>query len=124
MTQHLTTGRRGEEITADYLKKKGYKILAMNWKLAHVPAAGELDIVAKRGEDLIFVEVKAMSANDVFYPEDHFTSAKARKTLRAARLWLAENKQFDKPWQIDLVAVSFGAGGAHEVVQYEQVVTG
>ena len=119
---HLTLGRRGEEIAANYLKEKGYKIIEMNWKPASIPGAGELDIVAGRGEDFIFVEVKAMSANDIFYPEDHFTKAKAHKTLRAARLWLSENKYIGKPWQIDLITVEFSVSGSAEAKQYERVV--
>ncbi|OHA52549.1 MAG: hypothetical protein A3A97_02320 [Candidatus Terrybacteria bacterium RIFCSPLOWO2_01_FULL_40_23] len=117
-------GRRGEEIAADFLREKGYKIIEMNWKPASIPGAGELDIVAKRGEDFIFVEVKAMSANDTFYPEDHFNSVKARKTLRAARLWLSENKFLDKPWQIDLITVDFDSGGSSNIKHYEQAVLG
>jgi len=118
-----TVGRRGEEIAANYLKEKGYKILEMNWKPASIPGAGELDIVAKRGEDFIFVEVKAMSVNDTFYPEDHFTKAKAHKTLRTARLWLSENNYIGRPWQIDLITVDFDSGGTSNVKHYEQVVT-
>ncbi|KKR46274.1 MAG: hypothetical protein UT82_C0016G0015 [Parcubacteria group bacterium GW2011_GWB1_40_14] len=125
-------GRRGEEIAADFLREKGYKIIEMNWKPASIPGAGELDIVAKRGEDFVFVEVKAMSVNDLsraqsrdtFYPEDHFNSAKARKTLRAARLWLSENKFLDKPWQIDLITVDFDSGGSSNIKHYEQAVLG
>jgi len=122
-SMNINVGRRGEEIAADYLKKKGYKIIARNWKPAKLPTAGEIDIVAKRGEDFVFVEVKALSQNDTFYPEDHFTPDKAAKTIRAARLWLAENNSLDRPWQIDLIAIEMYAGGQEHIFHYEQVVS-
>jgi len=100
------TGKRGEDIAAEFLKKKRYKILERNWRPGVKGAANlELDIVARRGEDIVFVEVKALSRDDSFSPEDHFTAPKARRVRTAARLWLAENGFEAVPWQVDLVAV-------------------
>ena len=80
----------------------------------------ELDIVARKGEDTVFVEVKALSRGDLFLPEDHFTAPKARRVRTAARLWLAENGFEAVPWQIDLIAVVI-RGEYPDIRHYERV---
>ena len=115
------TGKRGEDIAAEFLKKKRYKILERNWRPGVKGAANlELDIVARRGEDIVFVEVKALSRDDSFSPEDHFTAQKARRVRPAARLWLAENGFEAVPWQVDLVAVVI-RGEFRDIRHYERV---
>lgn len=69
---------------------------------------GELDIVAMKGKDIVFVEVKAgSSTNPAWRPEIHVTSTKAMRLKRAAQVWLSMNKKLDSPWQIDVIAVDF-----------------
>ncbi len=115
------TGKRGEDIAAEFLKKKRYKILERNWRPGVKGAANlELDIVARRGEDIVFVEVKALSRDDSFSPEDHFTAPKAGGFRPAARLWLAENGFEAVPWQVDLVAVVI-RGEFRDIRHYERV---
>jgi len=115
------TGKRGEDIAAEFLKKKGYKILTRNWRPGMKGAANlELDIVARKGEDTVFVEVKALSRDDLFLPEDHFTAPKARRVRTAARLWLAENGFEAVPWQVDLIAVVI-RGEYPDIRHYERV---
>ena len=104
-------GNEGEEIAAEYLKKKGYRVLARNWSVRgrNGKMMGELDIVAKKGKDIVFVEVKAGSSNDpAWRPEIHVTTTKAVRLKRAALVWLAMNKKLNAPWQIDVIAVDFG----------------
>ena len=72
---------------------------------------GELDIVARKRRDIVFVEVKAGSSKDAAYrPEVHVTGEKIKRLKRAAQVWLSMKRKLDAPWQIDVIAVDFSAG--------------
>jgi putative endonuclease len=95
-------GRFGEKIAQNYLKNKGYKILARNFKRKW----GEIDIVAKRGKKIIFFEVKTILERKGFFPEDEIDQKKKRQLIKIAQIYLSENKiPLNSPWQIDIVAV-------------------
>ena len=66
MAAHNDLGKRGEQLAADYLKKKGYAILERNWKYGNL----ELDIIARNKTDIIFVEVKTRSDDSLLRPEE------------------------------------------------------
>ncbi len=100
-------GNFGEKIAVKYLKKQGYKILDQNFRYK---GYGEIDIIAKKGKDLSFVEVKTreITANDSPYaPEDNITYFKQKQLIKLAKIYLAKNKltDLDIPWQIDVIAV-------------------
>ncbi len=54
MARHNETGKWGEELATEHLIEQGYSILSQNWKLGHL----EIDIVARKGQELVFAEVK------------------------------------------------------------------
>ena len=97
-------GRAAEEAAARYLIKAGWRLLGRNVRVGR----GELDIVARRGPVLAFVEVKARRTNTCGAPEDAVGAAKRRQVARLAELWLAA-----RPWALkgvdevrfDIVAV-------------------
>jgi putative endonuclease len=78
-------GRAAEQVAADYLEEAGYRILARNARVGR----GELDIVARRGGALVFVEVKARRTRACGSPEDAVTPLKQRQVGRLAERWLA-----------------------------------
>jgi len=137
MLDRKSLGTFGEDLAVEYLKKRGYKILDRNWRVKF----GEIDIVAKKpfgaaqgeGDAFVFVEVKTLTsqrANDStsqggyeFRPEDHFTPQKQRKIKRLAELWLLQNKKENRPWQIDLLAITSGPEGPR-MQHYPQAVIG
>ncbi|MBQ9757940.1 MAG: YraN family protein [Clostridia bacterium] len=82
-----TTGRLGEDVAAAYLKKQGYKILAQNYRCK----AGEIDIIAKDGEDLVFVEVKTRSSEQFGTPAEAVTYYKKRSFVNSAKWYMAQN---------------------------------
>ena len=99
----------GETLAIKYLKNKGYKILDRNFRYK---GYGEIDIIAKKGEDLHFVEVKARkNIGDIYTPEDNITYFKQKQLIKLAKIYLAKhlpaNRQenYDIPWQIDVIAV-------------------
>lgn len=104
------TGRRGEELAADWLRHAGFTICARNWRQGRY----ELDIVALRGEELHFVEVKTRRADGLTSPEQAMTPAKCRAMRRAAACYLSRHATDADP-RFDLCAVEFAPDGAAEV---------
>jgi len=100
-------GRLGENIAVGWLEKKGYKILERNFSFCDNFKKGELDIVAKKGETIIFFEVKATDSESfVFFPEDRVNFKKRKQLLKIGQEWLIKNKlSLDIPWQFDVISV-------------------
>lgn len=104
----LARGRAAEEAAARYLAGRGWKILARN---ARFPG-GELDIVAREGKVVVFVEVRSARRGSPFAPEASLTPAKRENLVRAAAAWLARFGEKDCMCRFDLVAVVFSGGRA------------
>jgi putative endonuclease len=100
---HITIGKRGEELAVAYLRDKNYKIYDQNIRLGR----DEIDIIAydKEQRTLVFVEVKTRSRFDIdFLPALGLTPRKKRAMKRAAWKWMHQ-KEFDAPWRIDVILV-------------------
>jgi putative endonuclease len=109
-------GREAEELVARRLIAAGWEIIARNARSRH----GELDIVAREGTTLVFVEVKASRRGAAFGPERPVLAVDTRKQRRIRRLaaaWLAERR--DAPYcaeiRFDVLGVTFDRGRAVEV---------
>jgi putative endonuclease len=100
-------GQRGEEIAAAYLQQQGYVIVTCNWRCP----VGELDIVAREGETLAFVEVRARRGDRFGTAEESITHAKQAKLVELARTYLQENCLTDQDWRIDVVAIQIDRRG-------------
>ncbi len=100
-------GLWGEEQALKYLKKKGYKFVETRFRTR----MGEIDLIMRRGELVVFVEVKlrlnAMSAA----PRDYVTASKQRKLRSAALEWMAQNGA-DIPVRFDVVEIDMRDGKA------------
>lgn len=94
-------GQYGESLAKRFLEQKGYHILSTNWQFRHL----ELDIIAKQGEQLVFVEVKTRNSNDMGAPEEAVSLMKQRKIVQAAHHYIEEN-EFDGDSRFDIVAIS------------------
>jgi putative endonuclease len=107
------TGKKGEEIAADYLKRKYYKILDKNFffRSAGGLKMAEVDIVAKEKDCFVFVEVKTINVGAAeparfFLAQDKVNTEKQKKVARAAEVWLASHRiPLNVKWRIDVVAV-------------------
>ena len=99
-------GKRGEEMAAGYLKSAGYGILASNYRCRW----GEIDLIARDGEELAFVEVRTRRSNDYGTPQESITRRKTQHLMAAAQDYLQnhapENDGEELPWRIDLVSIS------------------
>ncbi|MFL6138013.1 MAG: YraN family protein [Frankiaceae bacterium] len=81
-------GRFGEDVAAEFLQRAGLRIVQRNWRCRE----GELDIVARDGDELVFCEVKARSGNGFGSPVEAVTPAKVRRLRLLAARWLAEDR--------------------------------
>jgi putative endonuclease len=94
-------GKNGEEIVARYLKNKGYTILIENYRCK----LGEIDIIARDGPVLVFIEVKTRSGLGYGSPAASVNPRKQKQISRAAQWYLAERQLFDSPARFDVVSV-------------------
>lgn len=98
---HLLTGRRGEEAAERLLKGLGYRILERNLRTRH----GELDLVCRQDDTLVFVEVKTRKAGSRAAPHQALTPAKRLRLARAAAEYLSSRDLWSSPCRFDLVEV-------------------
>ena len=95
-------GNRGEDAAAGWLMTNGFEILHRNWRNGRY----ELDIVARKGDTLHFVEVKCRKRNPLTAPQDAITPSKFRSLSRAAEFYVA-TYSIDLEIAFDLVAVEY-----------------
>jgi putative endonuclease len=99
-------GERGENLAARELRNKGYRIIARNFKCV----MGEIDIVARDGKTLVFVEVKTRASDDPATPEEQVNPAKMHQCTKAAKFYLNRYGQPQPPARFDVVAVVWPQG--------------
>ena len=99
-------GDVGEELAAQFLTNKGYKILDRNYRFEHV----EIDIIAEEGDELVFVEVKSRRSKSFGEPEDGVTEKKEEHVRDAAEGYLYERNIENRKCRFDVVAVEFRNG--------------
>jgi putative endonuclease len=102
------TGRRGELLARQFLEQNRYTIVEQNWRCSE----GEIDLVARQGNDWVFVEVKARRGDAFGIPEDSITLTKARKLINCGLMYIAEHGLDDASWRIDVVAIDLGGSDA------------
>lgn len=117
MTASARTGLRGEEAAAAMLRRRGYEILARNWRSGRY----ELDIVALRGDVLHIVEVKTRSEGSLTPPEAAATPRKFRSLACGARRYLALTRRQEEV-QFDLASVILHPDGSATVELIEQAM--
>ncbi len=96
----LDSGKAGENAAAKYLKQNGYKILECNYRKTY----GEIDIIAQKGENIAFVEVKTRKNSDYGTPAEFVTSQKQKKIIKTAYNYIQEH-QLDAEFTFDIVEV-------------------
>jgi putative endonuclease len=111
-----TLGRRAETLAADYLQARGYAIVARNWRRPE----GELDLVVVLDSLCVFVEVRSRTGVERGHPLETVNASKRARVLRAARLYLDEEKPQAEVFRFDVVGVTFSVDdGAPEIVHIE-----
>ena len=104
--QEESLGKIGEEFAAAHLRTLHYKILERNYRCA----AGEIDIIARDRNTLVFVEVKTRSNRDFGPPAEAVHARKQRQLSKVALTYLNQKKLIDIPARFDVVAVELFPG--------------
>lgn len=99
-------GNEGETLAAECLKSRGYKIVCKNF----TSRRGEIDIVAKDGQYLVFIEVKTRTSSDFGYPAEAVTRQKAERIRKTALYYLMTNRMDDIPCRFEVVSIMKNGG--------------
>ena len=108
LSEHVQLGARGEKLACGFLRREGYKILYRNFRARH---GGEVDIVCRDGEALVFVEVKTRRRDDMTRPSDAVNAAKRKLISRGAMAWLQLLDNPDIVSRFDVVEIVLAEDG-------------
>ena len=108
-TPRRRLGDQGEGHARRYLEARGYAFVTANWRCP----AGELDLVMRDGDEIVFVEVKTRHGERMGRAEEAISAAQGRRLLAAGEWFLAETAApADAIWRVDLVAITLDGTGA------------
>jgi putative endonuclease len=107
-------GGRAEQVAAEFLVREGYEVLERNYRRPHC----EIDIVARRGDTLYFVEVKYRATNEFGAGLDYILAGKIRHMQRGAASWVAQHR-----WDGEYVLSAIEVGGKDfEVLEFIETI--
>ena len=101
------TGILGEKLAKDFLKKRGYHIWETNYRCPE----GEIDIVAKHKDFLVFIEVRTKKSLEFGSPEESITPTKMERLMTVAARYRQTHDNLPSLWRIDVVAVELNQEG-------------
>ncbi|MDO8490095.1 MAG: YraN family protein [bacterium] len=111
------TGMLGEDLACSFLVGQGFKILTRNFRIP----LGEIDIIARDRDELVFVEVKTRTSQTYGYAEESVGYQKIRKILRAIRAYVSRYS-YEGAYRIDVVSVELLTGVQHPVIRHIRAV--
>lgn len=100
-SHNVEIGKRGESAAARYLELRGYEILDRNWSCP----AGEVDIVARDGDTVVFCEVKTRTNLEAGLPSEAVDNEKRSRYEKIAAWYLRDYEFVDVPVQFDIIAL-------------------
>ncbi|MBI4097682.1 MAG: YraN family protein [Candidatus Levybacteria bacterium] len=110
---------KGEELAADYLKKKGYKIIDRNFRKGY----GEIDIIATYDNTLVFVEVKTKTSRLYGDPLEEITYFKLKSLLKTAQFYKLLNPKLPESLRIDAISVMLDYSGNTSSIEHIENIT-
>ena len=111
-------GKSGEDLAVEDLERRGYAIVDRRYRTRQ----GEIDIVARDGETIVFVEVKARTTDERGTAAEAVTPAKQRRLVAMAVDYLARHGLSNRPCRFDVVAID-GAGDDRRLTVYPHAFT-
>ena len=118
MADHNELGKQGEQVAADYLREKGFKILVRNWRFKHK----EVDIIAFHNDFLVVIEVKTRTSSGWEHPRESITPSKIRFLVHATEAFVMQNN-IDQKIRFDVVSVMPCENGKWEIEHIENAFT-
>lgn len=110
--EHLQLGERGEKLAAHHLRRQGFKILYCNFRGR---TGGEIDLVCRDRDTLVFVEVKTRTREDFGRPLEAVNAQKERRISMGALAWLRLLGNPDIFFRFDVVEVTIAPGGVPKI---------
>ena len=101
--ERILLGNKGEQLAAQYLKKKGYRIIERNYRCKF----GEVDIIARDGGTLSFIEVKSGRSLGSNFPKESITRRKQHQISKVATFYLQRKRLTETVSRFDVVLVQF-----------------
>lgn len=112
MENRKLIGRRGESAAAEYLKRKKYRIVGLNYACRF----GEIDVIAENRDYVVFVEVKQRKNAAFAEAKEFVTETKQRRLITTAQLWLQANPTEKQP-RFDVIEI-YGENGKTEIINH------
>jgi putative endonuclease len=104
--QRIAFGKTGEDLAVEELERRGYAIVDRRWRTR----AGEIDIIARDGETLVFVEVKARDDHEFGDGAESVTMRKRQTIVRLAQHYVQDTRWVDRPCRFDVVTIHLDSG--------------
>ncbi|MEO0288234.1 MAG: YraN family protein [candidate division WOR-3 bacterium] len=102
-SKNISKGRTGELLALKYLKRKGFQVLEQNFRFGKV---GEIDIICKKDDTLVFVEVKSRENINKGTPEESITDFKKQRILKSAKFFLMKHPEFSNSnFRFDFIGI-------------------
>lgn len=112
--ERLSLGKWGEDQASRFLKRRRFKILERNYRCP----LGEIDIIARHRDTLVFVEVRTKEAGYYLPPQASVTQRKQKQIIRVAQFYLKQNHISDQRCRFDVVAITSEVGKKPEKIDY------
>lgn len=111
--EHIAIGQKGEQLAAELLEKKGYKILHRNWRMGHL----EMDIIAANKTDIVFAEVKTRTSTLRGQPEEAVDILKRKRMVAAANAYIKYYKE-ERNLRFDIIGILINKAGEIEQITH------
>ncbi len=109
-------GRFGEQAAAEYLKKKHYKIIGLNYSCRF----GEIDLIAQNKKYIVFAEVKLRKSDFFAEAREFVTASKQEKIIKTASLWLTQNETELQP-RFDVIEIYAPEGATSKSLKINHI---
>ena len=114
----LTIGRLGEDIAISYLKQKGYQIIECNYRTKYA----EIDLIARRKNVLVFIEVRTRVGERFGSPEESIKSDKLYRLVKNSQAYMAR-RNYNKEYRIDAICIVLNKNHGPKRINYYENIT-
>jgi putative endonuclease len=119
-TSRQRLGKWGEEVAANYLSARGYCVLETNFRTPY----GEIDLITRLEDTIIFVEVKTRSSRSLGRPEVSVSHRKQLHMIQSAEYYIQQNPQPLGMWRIDVLAIErHSSGEPPDVTHFKNAIS-
>jgi putative endonuclease len=119
MAKNQLIGQWGEKIAEKFFEEKGYVVIERNFRTPY----GELDLIVRNLEGIVFVEVKTRTSDTFGFPETAITKIKKSHMIQSAEAFMQSYAEISSGWRIDVLAIQGRPGGKNISIEWFENVT-